>query len=141
MLNKVILMGRLTRDVELNYTPNTGNAVAKYSIAVDRNGKKDQENQTDFINIVAWGKNAEFASQYLKKGSLIIVEGRLQMSKWTDKDGKTRTSYDVVAEGHQFVPGSKKVDGAVANNATTESSGGDFEEVDMTGVDEKDLPF
>jgi single-strand DNA-binding protein len=130
-------MGRLTKDPELKYTSGTGNAVARYCVAVDR-GNKNKD--VDFINIVAWGKNAEFASQYLKKGNLIIIEGRLQMNKWTDNEGKNRTSYDVVAESHQFVPGSKKNDGAVANNATTESEG-DFEEVDMNDVDEKDLPF
>ena len=155
MLNKVILMGRLTKDPELRYTPSTGNAVARYSIAVDRNTKNGE---VDFINIVAWGKNAEFASNYLKKGGLIIVEGRLQMNKWTDNNGQTRTTYEVIVESHQFIPRSKaQGDGAEAPNdfanqsmppsnnintpnfKQTNSDDSDFEL--LNDVDEKDLPF
>jgi single-strand DNA-binding protein len=153
MLNKVILMGRLTKDPELRYTPGTGNAVARYSIAVDRNTKNGE---VDFINIVAWGKNAEFASNYLKRGVLIIVEGKLQMNKWTDNNGQGRTTYEVIVESHQFIPRSKAQSDSTEssndfenqsmppnNNTNFENinSSGDSDFELLNGVDEKDLPF
>ena len=101
MLNKVILMGRLTRDPEIRYTQNN-TPVASYSIAVDRNYSKAQDKQTDFIDIVSWNKSAEFVSKWFKKGSLIVVVGRLQVRKWQDKDGNNRISYEVISEEVSF---------------------------------------
>jgi single-strand DNA-binding protein len=101
MLNRVILIGRLTADPELRYTP-SGVPVASFRLAVDRQFKRQGgERETDFINIVAWRQSAEFAANYLGKGRLISVEGRLQVRQWTTQDGQRRTSYDVVADNIQ----------------------------------------
>ncbi|MFB3880521.1 MAG: single-stranded DNA-binding protein [Armatimonadota bacterium] len=101
MLNRVILIGRLTADPELRYTP-SGVPVASFRLAVDRQFKSQGgERETDFINIVAWRKSAEFATNYLGKGRLVSIEGRLQVRQWTTQDGQRRTSYDVVADNIQ----------------------------------------
>ena len=102
MLNKAILMGRLTRDPELKYTQNNL-PVIQFAIAVERNrAAQGQEKQTDFINIVAWRKTAEFVSQWFTKGMMIIVEGAIQSRSWQDKDGHNRTTIEVVASAVQF---------------------------------------
>lgn len=102
MLNKAILMGRLTRDPELKYTQ--GNLpVVQFTIAVERNySGNGGERQTDFINIVAWRKTAEFVSQWFTKGVMIIVTGSIQSRRWQDKNGNNRTSIEVVADEVQF---------------------------------------
>ena len=103
MLNQIVLMGRLTRDPELRYTQSQ-TPVASFRIAVDRDfpGRDGGEKQTDFIDIVAWRQQAEFASKYFTKGSMVIVTGRLQMRDWTDRDGNKRTSAEVVADRIMF---------------------------------------
>ncbi|NDD29312.1 MAG: single-stranded DNA-binding protein [Proteobacteria bacterium] len=94
--NKVILIGRLTRDPELRYTPN-GKAVASFSLAIDRNRGQGQERETDFIDCVVWQQSAEFASKYATKGRLVCVEGRLQTRSWEDKEtGQKRKAVEVV---------------------------------------------
>ena len=110
MLNKIILMGRLTRDPELRRTQ-SGTAVTSFSLAVDRDFKSQSgEKETDFIDIVAWRGTAEFVSKYFTKGRMAVVEGRLQIRDWTDKDGGKRRSAEVVAENVYF--GDSKRDGA-----------------------------
>ena len=90
MLNKIIIMGRLTRDPELKRTP-SGTAVTSFSMAVDRDFKgQDGTRQTDFIDVVAWKQTAEFVCSYFTKGRMAVVEGRLQVRDWTDKDGNKR---------------------------------------------------
>lgn len=102
MLNKSILMGRLTRDPELRYT-NSNTPVVTFSIAVDRNySGNNGERQTDFIDIVAWRKTAEFVSQWFTKGQMIVVVGSIQSRRWQDKNGNNRTSIEVVADEVQF---------------------------------------
>ena len=102
MLNKIILMGRLTRDPELRRTQ-SGTAVASFTLAVDRDYKpQDGERETDFIDIVAWRGTAEFVSKYFTKGRMAVVEGRLQVRDWTDKDGNKRRSTEVVADNVYF---------------------------------------
>ena len=103
MLNRIILMGRLTRDPELRHTQ-TGTPVASFSLAVDRDFKDRStgEKTTDFIDIVAWRQTAEFVSRYFTKGRLAVVEGRLQMRDWTDRDGNKRRSAEVVADNVYF---------------------------------------
>ena len=102
MLNKAILMGRLTRDPELKYTQ-SNLPVVQFTVAVERNrSAHGQEKQTDFINIVAWRKTAEFVSQWFTKGMMIIVEGAIQSRSWQDKDGNNRTTIEVVASAVQF---------------------------------------
>ena len=103
MLNRIILMGRLTRDPELRHTQ-SGTAVASFSLAVDRDFKdrNSGERATDFIDVVAWRQTGEFVSRYFTKGRMAVVEGRLQMRDWTDKDGNKRRSAEVVAENVYF---------------------------------------
>ena len=102
MLNKIILMGRLTRDPELRRTQ-SGTAVTSFSIAVDRDFKSQSgEKETDFIDIVAWRNTAEFVSKYFTKGRMAVVEGRLQIRDWTDRDGGKRRSAEVIAENVYF---------------------------------------
>lgn len=99
MLNKVILMGRLTADPELRHTQNN-TPVASFTLAVNRNfGNRDE---TDFIDIVSWNKNAEFVTNWFHKGQLVAVVGRLQVRNWQDKDGNSRRAYEVVAEETHF---------------------------------------
>lgn len=103
MLNKAILMGRLTRDPELRYTPNGNVPVVTFSLAVDRNySGNGRERQTDFIDIVAWRRQAEFVSQWFTKGMMAIVVGSIQSRSWQDKNGNNRTSIEVVADEVQF---------------------------------------
>ena len=103
MLNKIILMGRLTRDPELRHTQ-TGTAVASFSLAVDRDfkDKATGDRTTDFIDVVAWRQTGEFVSRYFTKGRMAVVEGRLQIRDWTDKDGNKRRSAEVVADNVYF---------------------------------------
>ena len=105
-LNKVILMGRLTAAPELKQTPN-GASVCNFSLAVDRKYSRDEEKQTDFINIVAWRQTAEFISKYFGKGSMILVCGELQTRSWTDQQGNKRYATEVVASEVSFC-GEKK---------------------------------
>lgn len=111
MLNKIFVMGRLVRDPELRRT-NSGTAVASFTLACDRDFKDKQsgEKATDFIDVVAWRQSAEFVSRYFTKGRMAIVEGRLQMRNWTDKEGNKRVSAEIVADNVYFGD-SKKEEG------------------------------
>ncbi|MCL4410468.1 MAG: single-stranded DNA-binding protein [Gammaproteobacteria bacterium] len=97
MLNRVTLIGRLTADPELKYTP-SGIAVANFTLAVERNFKQDGEKQIPRVPVVAWRQSAEFAANYLTKGRLVAVEGSLQVRKWTAQDGTKRSVAEVVAD-------------------------------------------
>lgn len=111
MLNKIIIQGRLTRDVELRRT-GTGTAVASFTLAVDRDfGDKE----TDFIECVAWKNTAEFVEKYFSKGRMAVVVGRLQIRNWNDKDGNKRKTAEVVAESVYF--GDSKNDSAQTTSA------------------------
>ena len=110
MLNKIFIMGRLTRDPELRRTQ-SGTAVTSFTLAVDRDFKSQSgEKETDFIDVVAWRSTAEFAAKYFTKGRMAIVEGRLQIRPWTDKEGNSRRSAEVVADNIYF--GDSKRDNA-----------------------------
>ena len=111
MLNKIFLMGRLARDPELRRTQ-TGTPVASFRLAVDRDfkDKNTGERATDWIDVVAWRQTAEFVSRYFTKGRMAVVEGRLQIRDWTDKDGNKRTSAEVVADNVYF--GDSRRDGS-----------------------------
>jgi len=116
MLNKVMLIGNLTRDPDLRYTPN-GTPRAVFSLAVNRRVRKESGEwgeQTDFINIVAWRQQAEFAHTYLNKGRQVLVEGRLQVRSFTGQDGVKRTVAEVVAERISFVGARPPAEGAPA---------------------------
>lgn len=108
MLNRITLMGRLTRDPELR-TTQTGTPVASFAIACDRDFKDKQtgEKATDFIDIVAWRQTAEFVSKFFTKGRMAVVEGRLQVREWTDKDGHKRRNAEVIADNVYFGDGKK----------------------------------
>lgn len=148
MLNRTILQGRLCKDPELRRTGN-GTAVTSFSLAVDRDFKSQSgEKETDFIDIVAWRSTAEFVSKYFSKGRMAVVEGRLQIRDWTDKDGGKRRSAEVVADNVYF--GDSKRDGgdssgysaapAYKNAAPSNfnAGGSDFAEI---GEDDGELPF
>lgn len=119
MLNKIFIMGHLTRDPELRHTQ-TGTLVVSFSLAVDRDYKdKDTgERATDFINVVAWRGTAEFVSRYFSKGRMAVVEGRLQIRDWTDKEGSKRRTAEVIADSVYF--GDSKRESSSGN--TPESS-------------------
>jgi single-strand DNA-binding protein len=136
-LNRVLLIGNLTRAPELRYTP-SGTAVADLRLAVNRGyttqgGEKREE--TSFLTVVVWGKQAESCNEYLDKGSPILVEGRLQTRDWETKDGQKRNVVEIVAERVQFLGRSKQPVGApVASHA--EAFGGE-----ESGHGEDDVPF
>jgi single-strand DNA-binding protein len=100
-MNKVILMGRLTRDPEVRYTDN-GNSIARYTLAVDRKFKREGEPDADFISCVSFGKSAEFAEKYFKQGTKIAITGRIQTGSYTNKDGQKVYTTDVVIEEQEF---------------------------------------
>jgi single-strand DNA-binding protein len=113
-VNRVILVGRLGRDPETRYT-GSGQAVANFSVATDesykdRNGERQK--RTEWHKIVVWGKQAEIAQQYLKKGSLVFIEGRIQSREWQDKEGQKRTSFEIVANNFRMLGG--RAEGAAA---------------------------
>ncbi len=128
-VNKVILVGRLGRDPETRYTGG-GQAVANFSVATDESYKDkngERQKRTEWHKIVVWGKQAEIAQQYLKKGSLIFIEGRIQSREWQDKEGQKRTSFEIVANNFRMLGG--RSEGAAAasagGGASTRSGGGD----------------
>ena len=145
-MNNVVLVGRLTRDPELRYTPSNV-AVVTFSIAVDRNFvRAGEEKKTDFINVVAWRQQADFVTKYFRKGSMIAVQGSIQTRAYEDKQGNKRTAVEVVADNVSFC-GSKNETGssysredsyAAAQPAPSYSTAdeGDFKE-----IPEDDLPF
>lgn len=101
MLNHIVIMGRLTRDVDLRNTQ-SGVPVANFTLAVDRDYTSGEDKQTDFIDVVAWRHNAEFASKFFSKGRMAVVSGRLQISKYVDNDGNNRYKAEVVADNIYF---------------------------------------
>lgn len=123
-MNKTILMGRVCKDIDARGDGN--NMVARYSLAVDRRFKnKDGEYETDFINIVAFGKSAEFAEKYFKKGMKVLVTGRIQTGSYTNKDGQKVYTTDVIAEDQEFCeskPSSESVEEAPKTNTSKSSS-------------------
>ena len=151
MLNKIFLMGRLTRDPELRRTA-SGTAVTSFSLAVDRDFKSQNgEKETDFIDIVAWRSTAEFVSKYFAKGGMAVVEGRLQIRDWTDRDGGKRRSAEVIADNVYFgdsrregagdfggAPGYSAPMGGRSNYAAPMDNHSDFAEI---GEEDGDLPF
>lgn len=138
MLNRVILMGRLTAQPELKTTP-SGVAVTSFSIAVDRPGK---EKVTDFINIVAWRSSAEFICRYFSKGDPITVEGRIQVRNYTTQEGQKRNVVEVVADQVGFVPASAKKEGAQGTDRSNQQPDVEVsvdEFIALSG--EEDMPF
>ena len=138
-MNKVILMGRLTRDPEVRYTQgDNAMAIARYSLAVDRRFKRDGDPDADFINCVAFGKSGEFAEKYLKKGTKIAVVGRIQTGSYTNKDGQKVYTTDVVVEEQEFAE-SKNSGSSDNNQSAPANKNTDFMNI-PDGIDEE-LPF
>ncbi|SHI10965.1 single-strand binding protein [Clostridium collagenovorans DSM 3089] len=152
-MNKVVLIGRLTKDPELKFTPGTGTAVATFTIAVDRKFKREGQQEADFIPIVVWGKAAENTANYMSKGRLIGIAGRIETRSYEGKDGIRRYVTEVVADEVQFLDkGSKQPDtnngygfqdsGFGGNQSTqgftpAESNFGS----EVTPMDDDDIPF
>lgn len=148
-MNKVILMGRLTRDPEVRYSQSAEPiAVARYTLAVNRGFKREGEPEADFINVVAFGKRGEFAEKYFKKGQQVAVVGRLQVSSYDDKDGVKRWSTDVIID-EQFFAESKrsfeersKYEGQAFSDAPQAAKSPEgFMPVGQDFEDDDDLPF
>ncbi len=149
MLNKAILMGRLARDPELRYTQNNV-PVCSFRIAVDRDRKSTTgEKQTDFFDCVSWYRQAEFASQWFRKGMLVIVAGRIQLRLWTDRNGVERLAVEIHCDDVMFgeTKKAREAGGAAASSAPRAAgsnfnvpnvSGNDFEKPDE---DDDDVPF
>jgi len=139
-LNRVFLMGNLTRDPELRYTP-TGTAVANFGLAVGRRWKDRQSNEmreeTTFVDIEVWARQAETASEYLSKGRPCFIEGRLKLDQW-EKDGQKRSKLRVVAERVQFLGGRGEGGGGRSQGSGARRGGGDEENFDTGGGD---IPF
>lgn len=130
MLNRVVLIGRLTKEPDLRYTP-SGTAVAKLTIAVDRRQVKDREKEVDFIDIVAWQKQAENCANYLVKGQLIAVDGRLQIRSYEDNQGIRRKAAEVVAETVKFLSKPNNQGGSGTGQADYGGSEINFNEDDI----------
>lgn len=130
-MNKTVLIGRLTKDPELKYTPGNGTAVTTITLAVDRRFTKDNQKEADFIPVVIWGKSAEATAQHMKKGLLMGVSGRIQTRSYEAKEGGKRYVTEVVAEEIKFLQWGDK-----------QSSGDDYGGYDdMVPVDDGDIPF
>ena len=145
-MNKVILMGRLTRDPEIRYSQgNDQMAIARYTLAVDRRFNRNGDQTADFINCVAFGRSAEFAEKYLKQGTKIVATGRIQTGSYTNKDGNKVYTTDVVIEDQEFAEskGSSSSDGESYQPAGRPSPANASAEGFMSipeGI-EDDLPF
>jgi len=143
-MNKVVLIGRLTKDPELKYTPGSGTAVTTITLAVDRRFSKDNQKEADFIPVVVWGKSAESTAQYMAKGRLMGVSGRIQTRSYEAKDGGRRYVTEVVAEEVQFLEwGNTNKNQDNENNSSSNDNsqgyGASFD--DMTPIDDGDIPF
>lgn len=140
MLNHITIMGRLTRDPDLRHTQ-SGAAVAGFSLAVERDFKGDTGGrETDFIDCVAWRSTAEFVSKYLSKGRMAIVDGRLQMRDWTDRDGNKRRSAEVVAD-HVYFGDSKREAGTSQGQITAYQTSGEVDAFEELIDDDGEIPF
>ena len=144
-MNKVILMGRLTRDPEVRYgAGENSTAVARYTIAVDRRFKRDGEQNTDFIGCVAFGRNAEFAEKYLRQGTKIALTGRIQTGSYTNREGQKVYTTDIVVEEQEFAESKATAAGNVGQNnysrpASTPTDADGFMNI-SDGIDDE-LPF
>lgn len=139
-MNKVILMGRLTREPEVRYSNGAEPlAVAHYTLAVNRRFKRKDEQEADFIPCVAFGKRGEFAEKYFRKGQMVSIVGRLQVRSWEDNEGKKRWTTEVIVE-EQYFAESKKNSNAAAPKEGGQAPADGFYPIDES-VEDEDLPF
>ena len=137
-MNKIILIGRLTRDPEMRYSQGENpTAISRYTLAVNRPFKQNGEQGTDFISCIAFGNTAEFAEKYLSKGMRVAVEGRIQTGSYTNREGQKVYTTDVVVERQEFLE--KRADNGQPDSSTAESAGDGFINI-PDGIDEE-LPF
>ncbi len=139
MLNKVMLMGRLTKDPETRYTSNNNTLVCSFTLAVDRKfARQGEERQTDFIPIVAWSKLGEFCSKYFSKGRQVVVCGRLQTRTWDDNENKRHYITEIIADEAYFADSKKgEANDNKAQGDAVDNQNDDF----FTVVNDDDLPF
>ena len=142
MVNKVILVGRLGRDPELRYTA-SGTPVANFSLATDERWGKGGETQkkTEWHNVVVWSKLAEICDQYLTKGRLVFIEGRLQTRDWEDKDGNQRRTTEVVASDMKMLGGRRDGETPVGQTVPAETKGPEAASDMEVGITDDDIPF
>jgi len=153
MYNKIILVGNLTRDVELKYTP-SGTAIANFGIATNRTYKDTQtgENKQEvmFIDVKVFGRSAEIANQYLHKGSKVLIEGRLALEQWVGNDGQKRSKHVVIAEKVQFMDSKSELSNGETNqvrdygqsaNYAPQTSNNNQANVPEVDIDEDEIPF
>lgn len=136
MLNRVALVGRLTKDPEIRYTADNQTPIAKFSIAVDRTFKREGQPSADFIPIVVFGKSADNCGKFLKKGRLVAVSGRLQTRNWDDQEGKRHYATEVIADEVDFLDRGSDAKGQEIEGRS-DSDFGDFHPAE----EEDDLPF
>lgn len=135
-MNKVVLIGRLTADPELKFTPGNGTAVATFKLAIDRRFSKDGNKEADFIPVVVWGKQAEATANYMSKGKLMGIAGRIQTRSYEAKDGTRKYITEVVAEEVQFLEWGNRESTAGSSNGIP----GEFSD-DITPIDDGEIPF
>lgn len=141
MINRVVLTGRPIRDLELK-SIKSGNSVCSFPLTVDRNFKsKSGKREADFINCVAWGKTAEAMSQYVKKGSLIAVDGRIQTRSYDNRDGQRVYVTEVVVENFSFLSDPPKNSQVSKNNQSFNQSNDPFDSNGQVDISDDDLPF
>lgn len=139
-MNKVILMGRLTRDPEVRYSQgDNATAVARFTLAVDRRIKRDNEASADFINCVSFGRSAEFAEKYFRKGTKIVICGRIQTGSYTNKDGQKVYTTDIAIEEQDFAE--SKATSQQNNSNSRQSQKPQPDPDEFMSVDDDDLPF
>ncbi|GAB6150719.1 single-stranded DNA-binding protein [Clostridium novyi] len=131
-MNRVVLIGRPTKDPELQFTPGAGKAVTKFILAVNRRYKKDGQPEADFLPIVVWGKIAENTANYVRKGSQIGVSGSIRTRSYEAKDGNKRYVTEIVADEIQFLD---------SKNSRQNNSDEEYLDPDVTPVDDNDIPF
>ena len=137
-MNKIILIGRLTRDVEMRYGTNNNNtAIARYTLAVNRPYKQNGGQEADFLPCIAFGKTAEFAEKYLAKGMRVAIEGRIQTGSYTNRDGQKVYTTDVVVERQEFL--AKRADNSQPDSGAAESYDDRYMDI-PDGIDDE-LPF
>ena len=141
-MNNIQLVGRLTRDPELNYTPGNGLAIVKFTLAVNRpRFNKDKPQEADFINCVMFGKRAETIANYVQKGHRFGVIGRLQINKYTDKDGNNRWSSDVIISDFEFMQDKGSNNNSNSSNSSQNVQQNNTEDYTEVIGDEDDIPF
>ena len=138
-LNKVLLLGNLTRDPELRYAPN-GTAVARFGLAINSRFRQGEEWKDDvcFVDVVVFGRQAETAGEYLAKGRMALIEGRLQWRSWEGQDGQKRSKHEVIADRVQFMSRGSRDESMGRSGPDSSDSG---EEMDMSLPQDDDIPF